>query len=371
MTERTARLRLLMTVDTVGGVWQYATDLARALAPLGVETVLAVLGPAPNMAQRNAAKAIAGVRLVETGLPLDWLADDREQVLLAGRRIAELACHLNVDLVQLNQPAIAAEARFPVPVVAVSHSCLATWWAAVESGPLPQDFDWRVALHAEGLRKAGKVVTPSAAFAAATQAAYALVVAPTAVHNGRAPLTCPPTAMHDFAFTAGRLWDRGKNIATLDRAAARLGLPVKAAGSLAGPNGDRVTTEHLIPVGHVDEEDLAGCLAARPVFVSAALYEPFGLAVLEAAGAGCPLVLSDIPTFRELWDGVATFVAPCDHAGFARAIEEIVGDTARRLTQGEAARAAARRFTPDHMAGDMLAIYRTLLPSSTPDRVAA
>ena len=40
-----------------------------------------------------------------------------------------------------------------------------------------------------------------------------------------------------------------------------------------------------------------------------ARYEPFGLAVLEAAQAGMRLVLSDIPSFRELWDGAATFVA--------------------------------------------------------------
>ena len=51
-------------------------------------------------------------------------------------------------------------------------------------------------------------------------------------------------------------------------------------------------------------------MARTAVFVSPALYEPFGLAVLEAAQAGCALVLSDIPTFRELWDGVALFVAP-------------------------------------------------------------
>ena len=33
-----------MTADRVGGVWQYATELAGALAPLGVETVVAVMG---------------------------------------------------------------------------------------------------------------------------------------------------------------------------------------------------------------------------------------------------------------------------------------------------------------------------------------
>jgi hypothetical protein len=40
--------------------------------------------------------------------------------------------------------------------------------------------------------------------------------------------------------------------------------------------------------------------------------EPFGLAVLEAAQAGCPLVLSDLPGFRELWDGAALFRRPVE-----------------------------------------------------------
>jgi glycosyltransferase involved in cell wall biosynthesis len=226
-------------------------------------------------------------------------------------------------------------------------------------------------LHGEGLHAAARVVTPTHAFAEATKAAYDLPVMPAAVHNGRAPLPHPPAAMHDFAFTAGRLWDRAKNLATLDRAAARLGVPIKAAGPLSGPHGEHITFAHLHTLGRMNEEALAGCLAARPVFVSAARYEPFGLAVLEAAAAGCPLVLSDIPTFRELWTEAAIFVDADDDAGFAAAVEELIGDTPLRLTQGEKARAVARRFTPTRMAEEMLGIYRGLLAAPTTDRVAA
>src|SRR5207248_1112890 len=103
----------------------------------------------------------------------------------------------------------------------------------------------------------------------------------------------------------------------------------------------------------------------RPVFASAALYEPFGLAVLEAASAGCALVLSDIPTFRELWEGAATFVDPMDAEGFACAIEDLIGDTAFRVERGSKARATARRYTPERMANHMAAIYRALAPSAT------
>ena len=43
---------LLMTADAVGGVWTHALELAAALAPLGVRTTLAVLGPGLDAARR-------------------------------------------------------------------------------------------------------------------------------------------------------------------------------------------------------------------------------------------------------------------------------------------------------------------------------
>ena len=38
-------MRVLMTADTVGGVWTYALELAGALAPLGVDITLATMSP--------------------------------------------------------------------------------------------------------------------------------------------------------------------------------------------------------------------------------------------------------------------------------------------------------------------------------------
>lgn len=356
-------LRLLLTADAVGGVWQYATDLARGLAPLGVETVIALLGPSPAPHQIEAAGRIPGVALVDTGLPLDWLAPSPDAVAEAAGALAALANEHRADIVQLNTPALAAAARFDMPVVAVTHSCLATWWAAVRGGEIDPDFRWRVGLHGEGLRAADITVAPSAAFAAATQQVYGLAAAPRAVHNGRSPLPLPRVAPHDFAFTAGRLWDEGKNVATLDRAAALLAVPLYAIGPTNGPNGAAVRLDHAHALGSRSEKEIGRWLAARPVFVSAALYEPFGLSVLEAATAGCPLVLSDIPTFRELWDGAALFVNPTDAPGFAAAIDRIVGDDGARLMWGKAAKARAARYTPEAMAAAMAGLYRELLPS--------
>lgn len=360
--------RLLLTTDAVGGVWQYSVDLARALAPLGIETILALLGPPPSPAQRRTAKAL---RLIDTGLPLDWLATDAGEIARAGDQLARLARRVGADIVQTGNAALLAQAPFAMPVVAVQHSCLASWWQAVRGTALPRDFAWRTELVGAGLDAADLVVAPTAAFAAVTRRTYGLSVAPRAVHNGRAPLPLAPRAPHDCAFTAGRLWDGGKDLATLDAAAALLPVPVHAAGPLAGPNGAAIAFEAVHALGELDEAAMGQWLSARPVFVSTALYEPFGLAVLEAAAAGCPLVLSDIPTFRELWDGAARFVPQRDAQAFARAIGDLVGDDRARDSLGRAARQRAARFTPAATADAMATVYLDLLESRCWPRAAA
>ncbi|HEU0099857.1 MAG TPA: glycosyltransferase family 4 protein [Allosphingosinicella sp.] len=356
-------LRILVTADSAGSLWPYGLDLARGLSRLGHETVLALTGPAATDAQIRSATAIPGLRLVDTGLALDRTAEDEASLVRTAEGIALLADEVGADVVQLNTPALAALADFGQPVVAVLHSCVATWWETVQGTRLPDDFAWRTDLVAGGLRAAGEVVVPTAAFGDSVRRRYRLESAPRTVHHGRSPLAVPTGVPHDFVFTAGRLWDQGKNLGLLDSAAARIGVPVRAAGPIAGPNGGPVMFDNIHCLGTLDEAELGRCLSARPVFVSAALYEPFGLAVLEAASAGCALVLSDIPTFRELWDEVAIFVDPRDEDGFARAIGDLAGDDFERAVLGRAARERAARYTPDAMAAQMANIYRSLLPA--------
>jgi glycosyltransferase involved in cell wall biosynthesis len=354
-------VRVFMTADAVGGVWQYALDVARGLRPHGVETTLAVLGPSPSADQQVEAAA-AGVTLIPTDLPLDWTAESPEAVLEAGRAIAALAAEHAPDLVHLNSPALAAEARFPAPVVAVCHSCVATWWAAVRGGALPQEFVWRTDFVRRGYAAASALTAPTAAFAAATAEAYRLPQTPTVVRNGRRAAGSDPTGEPEaMAFTAGRLWDDGKNLAVLDRAAARLAIPVEAAGPLQGPNGARIALQHLRTLGRLSDEAVAARLARQPIFVSVARYEPFGLAVLEAAQAGCALVLADIPTFRELWDGAALFVSPDDEAAIANTIQGLADDPARRADLGAAARERSHVYSVEAMTEGLLAVYRSLL----------
>ncbi|URD60793.1 glycosyltransferase family 4 protein [Sphingomonas sp. KRR8] len=353
------RRRLLLTTDAVGGVWTYSLDLAREVAAQDdMVVLLAVLGPAPNAEQLDAAAAIPGLQLIDTGLPLDWTAGSAEEVRAAANALALLAEQSGADLVQIHAPALAL-ASYPVPVITVVHSCVATWWSAIRSGSLPADLAWRRDLATEGLRRSDLLAAPSRSFATALRDTYGLKHAPIDVPNGRVPLTAgSEIAPGGFVLTTGRLWDEGKNIATFDQAAALTALPFRAAGASEGPNGAAIQLRHAEALGQVDESTLTALLSKRPIFVSPARYEPFGLSVLEAAQAGCPLVLSDIPTFRELWDGAALFADTAEQ--IAAAVERLTGeDEARRF--GDAARTRATRFSPQATARAMLTHYNSLL----------
>jgi glycosyltransferase involved in cell wall biosynthesis len=354
-------MRLLLVTDAVGGVWVYSLELARALRPLGFETVLAVMGPSPNARQREEA---AGSRLIDTGLPLEWLDTSPAEIRRAGEAIAALAGQEAVDLVQTCSAALLAHADFDQPCVAVQHSCIASWWAALKGTPLPEDFAWRRELVECGLQRASAIVAPSIAFAAETARMYDVPAPVSAVHNGRRAATFSNIPQGEFVFTASRLWDEGKNVATLDAAAARLNVPFQAAGPTAGPNGASIRLDHIEALGELSARRLAGLLSARPIYASAALYEPFGLSVLEAAQAGCALVLSDIATHREIWGGAAIFVPRRDDTAFAAAIQDLLDDPDERAQLSQVARARAQIYSPERMARGMADIYARLSAQS-------
>lgn len=369
----TAPSKLFMTADAVGGVWTYALGLAAGLAGLGVRTELAVIGPAPSQAQIAQAWTVPGLTLLRTGLPLEWATEDRRAVEAAGALLADMAADLGADMVQVNGAALAATGAFRQPLVVAAHSCVATWWTAVKDGELPADFRWRIDLTARAYARADAVVAPSAAFADATRAAYRLRRRPHVVWNGRLPALAPRSAerVETLVLTAGRLWDEGKGVDVLDRAAASVQAPVVAAGPLDAPHGGRSRFEHLSLPGSLPSDRLAQLLSRRPVFVSPSRYEPFGLSVLEAAQAGCPLVLSDVPTFRELWDGAALFTPVGDADALAAALNGLLTDEAERERLSRAAQGRARRYTVAAMAEAQFALFRELTGAAAAPAEAA
>src|SRR4051812_47308772 len=177
-------IRLLMTADAAGGIWTYALGMKQALSARGVSTILAILGDRPSELALRAARAIGGVEIELADLPLDWTATSASEMAHAGEEIARLARRVDADLVQLNAPAFAASASFPVPMIGALHSCVATWWEAVHGNvPLPQDLEWRGKLTRPGRPPVAAAIPPSQARAPRAQRLYAFARAPNLFHN--------------------------------------------------------------------------------------------------------------------------------------------------------------------------------------------
>lgn len=362
------QIRILMTLDAVGGVWRFAMELARPLRRLGVATLFCGLGPAPSAAQRAEAEALG--ELVWLDLPLDWMARDEAALGDVPRRIAALGEESGCALLHLNLPSQAAGMATDLPVVAMSHSCLPTWWEAMRGEPLPGRLSWQAGLNRAGFAKAGAVVAPSASHADALERVYGRLPRLEVVHNAIAAFI-GRAEREPFVLAAGRWWDEGKNAATIDAAAASSPWPVRMAGALEHPEGGGIAPLHAEAHGPLPHASVMDLVRRAGVVVSASRYEPFGLSALEGARAGAPLILSAIPVYRELWRGAALYFDPRDPQALARRIAEYAADPSLRMAMGELALARSRRFTPDRQARALMEIYRSLLPSLQPKEDAA
>jgi glycogen(starch) synthase len=352
--------RVLMTADTIGGVWTYALELAAALGRERIEVVLAIMGKALTGQQRREAAGLPNLRLRESRFKLEWMDEPWEEVAEAGRWLLELEKTFCPDVVHLNGYVHAA-LPWKAPVMVTAHSCVLSWWKAVKGEPAPGSWDrYRTAVRA-GLAAADLVVAPSRSMASILGELYGVSARVRVISNGRNPALFSSGIKRHFLFSAGRVWDEAKNIAALGPIAAKLPWPVYVAGDETRPNGSAVALRNLNFLGRLPPAALAGWLSCAPIFVLPARYEPFGLTVLEAALAGCALVLGDIPTLRENWEDAAWFVAPDDREGLQSTINKLVADSSARAYLAACSQERALEFTHDRMASAYLGAYSSLV----------
>jgi glycogen(starch) synthase len=352
--------RILMTADTIGGVWTYALELAAALGREGTEVILATMGRPLTGQQQCEAAELPLLRLRESRFKLEWMDEPWDDLAEAGRWLLDLERAFAPDVVHLNG-FVHAALPWTAPVMVVAHSCVLSWWRAVKQEPAPASWDqYREAVR-EGLMAADLVVVPSRAMASALSEHYAVAPALRAIPNGRNPALFTPRTKGSFVFSAGRLWDEAKNIAALGRIAAGLRWPIYVAGDAMRPDGTTIPLGELHALGTLTPAGLAEWLSRAPIFALPAKYEPFGLTVLEAALAGCALVLGDIPPLRENWDGAACFVPPHDDEALQFALNQVIADSPARAYLAACSQARALEFTHDRMAAAYREAYTEVL----------
>jgi glycosyltransferase involved in cell wall biosynthesis len=356
--------RILMTADTVGGVWTYALELARALGKHGVEVAIATMGPEPSPAQRAEAAAIRNVDLFKSNYKLEWMENPWSDLRAAGEWLMNLEGRLRPDVVHLNGYVHAA-LPWRSPKLVVGHSCLYSWWRAVRWTEPPSEWAEYKTLVQRGLRAADLVVAPTRAMLNTLDENYprSLNGKSLVIPNGLDVGSFAPALKTRFVFAAGRLWDEAKNAETLIGISWQLPWAVCLAGEKQNVDGGAAVClqENCYALGKLPRETLRHWYACAAIYVLPAHYEPFGLTVLEAALSGCALVLGAIDSLKENWEGAAIFVNPQDRAALKTSLEELIRNEAYRARMGRAARERALSFSSTRMAEQYLNAYNDLL----------
>lgn len=119
------------------------------------------------------------------------------------------------------------------------------------------------------------------------------------------------------------------------------------------PPADGVTI-----IGKVPPSDLPALYAGAEALVYASLYEGFGLPVLEAMAVGCPVVVSDRGSLKEVAGHAAVLVDPEDVTSISFGIETALAHRARLIAKGLKHEST---FTWQKTARETLGVYRRVL----------
>lgn len=350
---------VLMTTDTIGGVWSYALSLSAGLAKRGVHVALATLGPPPSPGQREQIARLHDVLLFEGAYSLEWMDAPWSEVDASGRWVLELEAQLRPSLCHFNTYAHAALPT-RAPRLVVGHSCVLSWWQETLGESPPQRYSEYAARVRSGLQHAGAVVAPSAAMLRMLERHYRPLPHACVIPNGVALEHWSPGRKRPQIAAAGRVWDAGKNLQALAQVASQLHWPVFVAGqSASGSQPGGAPSWHAL--GHVPQARLQQLLAETSIFVHPARYEPFGLAPLEAAACGCALVLGDIPSLREVWDDAALYAKPDDPEHLKFQIRRLEDDSRLRDAYAAKARAQAQKYPLARSVAGYLSLYEQLL----------
>ncbi len=221
------------------------------------------------------------------------------------------------------------------------------------------------------LRGAASVVAVSEPVAAQVRAHTGAPVhvapnAPSALFTRRPP---DPDVLADRGLSAGRYLlavgslDPRKNLPRLaaaygllsDEERAATPLVVVGGGAAIFSTDEVVWPDGVVATGYVEDAELVELYRGAAGVVFPSLAEGFGLPIVEAAMAGAPLALSDIPVFRWILDGApAAFLDPLDEVSIAGAMRALAAGDVRALDEAEAA-ALADRFSWDASAAVLTA----------------
>lgn len=360
-------MRVLLTTDTIGGVWTFTKELTAELLRLGHSVALVSFGRAPSQEQAEWCSAVgvrygSSFRYDASTAPLEWMNPNDNAYVEGELHLQRVADEFGPDLLHSNQFCFG---RVPVriPRLITAHSDVLSWGAAcrpegLESSPWLNRYCDMVE---HGIAAADAVAAPTRWMLDALRQNFRLPARARVILNGRSLPLCGSDEVHSLqAVCAGRLWDEAKNLAML--VDVHSAIPVFIAGDRKHQDATapkRIGTTSLI--GTLNESDLLALFRASSIYLATSIYEPFGLAPLEAALCGCAVLANDIPSLREVWGDAALYFN--DAATLTSLLAQLQTSPKILLAARQRAGRRALQLSAARMTAEYLALYAELLSS--------
>jgi len=298
-------MRVLITTDTVGGVWRFTQELAAGLLETDCRVALVSFGALPSAAQRGDCARLESTwgeafRYTASDLPLEWMQRN-EQCFESGTEvISRIAQQFAPDILHSNQYCFGA-LELGIPTIVTAHSDVMSWARACRDGVL-ENSPWIAryrGLVQTGLNGANAVTAPSRWMLRALCQGFKVSSETSVIPH----ISTGPRRVQ--AVTAGRLWDEAKDVMLLEQVSSRIPLIVAGERECQGFSVPQIGGVKL--VGALAESELLQLFHESAVYLCTSRYEPFGLAPLEAAMCGCALVVRRIESLEETWGDAALY----------------------------------------------------------------
>lgn len=113
--------------------------------------------------------------------------------------------------------------------------------------------------------------------------------------------------------------------------------------------------------GWIEDHDLVELLSTSAALIETTIAAGFGMPALEAMAQGLPVIISDIPVFREVAGPSAEYFAPANPQDLVRVIEKVRNSEELRLGMSSGGVRWAQTFSWEKCAEETLASFRKAL----------
>ncbi len=276
-------MRILMTTDTIGGVWTFTRELSAEFLKRDCAVAIASFGQLPSAEQKEWVEQQSnrwrdGFHFFALDAPLEWMTDNHKTYSAARRVVMSLMRDFQPEVLLSSQYCLGA-LPVDVPRILVAHSDVLSWAKACRPEGLEPSawLEHYLSIVSAGISHADAVVAPTQWTLNALATSFVLPSETYLIPNGCTLPSARPEPLRKLqAVTAGRLWDAAKNLKILEKVDSSI--PILVAGAVeCESSGVAPPSSRLRFQGNLGQAELLKLFRQSTIYICTSIYEPLDM----------------------------------------------------------------------------------------------